>query len=92
MAKGARWIPVGLFSLMAASSLLLSGCSRYANEDQLQQLDESEASAQAAEDEVAKLEKEKAELQAKLAEKQDELKQVQAERERIQAAVTAEVE
>ena len=92
MAKGARLFTVGLFSLIVAFSLLLSGCTRYANEDQLQALDETEASAQAAEGDVAQLEKEKAGLEAKLAEKQEELKQVQAEKERIAAELAAEAE
>ncbi|MBN1781439.1 hypothetical protein JW948_09960 [bacterium] len=87
MARGARLISIGLFSVIVVFSLLLSGCSRYANEDQLQSLDESEAAAVAAEEDVSKLEQENAELKAKLAEKQEELKQVQAEKERIQAAV-----
>jgi TolA-binding protein len=92
MARGARLISGGLFSLIVILSLLLSGCTRYANEDQLQALDESEASAQAAEEDTAKLEEEKAELEAKLAEKQEELKQVQAEKERLQPAEEAEAE
>lgn len=88
MAKGARLVSVGLFSVIVAFSLLLSGCSRYANEDQLGTLDESGAATQSAEDDVAELEQEKAELQAKLAEKQEELTQVQAEKERIEAMKT----
>lgn len=92
MARGARLIAVGLFSLIVAFSLLLSGCTRYANEDQLQALDESQASAMSAEEDVAQLEKEKAELEAKLAKKQEELKQVKAEKERIAAEMAAEAE
>jgi TolA-binding protein len=87
MARGARWIILGLFSILVAVSLVLSGCTRYANEEQLNQLDETEAAAVSAEENVAKLEKEKAELEAKLAEKQDELKQVQQEKEKIKSLV-----
>jgi F0F1-type ATP synthase membrane subunit b/b' len=94
MARGARKIAVGLFSLIVVFSLLVGGCTRYAKEEQLQALDESEASAVAAEENVAKLEKEKAELEAKLAEKQQELEQVKAEKARIasQLAESAESE
>ena len=92
MAKGARLISLGLFSVIVVFSLLLSGCSRYANEEKLEVLDEQNAATQSAEEDVAKLEQEKAELQAKLAEKQDELKQVQAEKERIEALQTEEAE
>jgi len=85
MARVAKYFMVGLFALVLAGSLLLSGCSRNANEKQLNTLDETQAAVTASNEQVAKLEKEKAELQAKLAEKQDELKKVQAEKEKIQA-------
>jgi TolA-binding protein len=75
---------LALFALFIISSFFVTGCTRYAKEEQLVQLDETEASALAAEERVAELEKEKADLEKKLAEKQDELKQVQAEKEKIQ--------
>ena len=87
MARRARGIVVALFSLVLVVSLLLGGCTRYANEEQLTTLDETEGAAIAAENEVAEKEKEKAELQAKLAEKQDELKKVQEEKEKIESRV-----
>lgn len=87
MARGARWIILGLFSILVAGSLVLSGCTRYANEEQLNQLDETGAAAISAEENVAKLEKEKAELEAKLAKKQDELKKAQEEKAKIKSLV-----
>jgi peptidoglycan hydrolase CwlO-like protein len=85
MAKGTKLVMIGLFSLVFAASVFMTGCSRYANEQQLTTLDESEAAATSAEDKVAKLEKEKAELQAKLDEKKKELEKVQAEHKKVEA-------
>ncbi len=87
MVRRVRNMMMVLFSLVLIASLLLGGCTRYANEEQLTALDETEAATVAAEEEVAEKEKEKAELQAKLAEKQDELKKVQEEKEKIQSRV-----
>jgi septal ring factor EnvC (AmiA/AmiB activator) len=85
MTRGFRSFVKVLFSLVLAASFLLAGCTRYANEEQLTAMDETESSAVAAENEVAEKEKEKAELQAKLAEKQDELRKVQEEKEKVRS-------
>jgi len=87
MAKGIRWCMLFLFSLILVASLLISGCSRYANEEQLTTLDETEAAAAAAEQKVGETEQKNTELKAKLAEKQEELKEAIAEKDRIQAEV-----
>jgi len=85
MGRGVRNFVMALFSFLLVASLLLGGCTRYANEEQLTTLDETEAATAAAEKGVAEKEKEKADLQAKLAEKQDELKKVQEEKEKIRS-------
>jgi uncharacterized protein YlxW (UPF0749 family) len=85
MTKQVRSFVVVFFSLVLVVSLVLGGCTKYANEKQITKLDESEAAALAAEKKTADLEKEKADLQAKLAEKQAELQKVQAEKESIKA-------
>jgi septal ring factor EnvC (AmiA/AmiB activator) len=74
-----------LFFGLLAASLFFSGCSKYASDEQVVQLEEQEQAAVAAEADVAELEKQKAELEAQLAEKQSELESVQAEKARIQA-------
>jgi hypothetical protein len=84
MARSVRILSIGFFSLIFAVSLMLSGCTRYAKEEQLNSLDETKSAALAGEEQVAAKEKEKAELEAKLAEKQAELKKVQDEKVRIQ--------
>lgn len=85
MAKGAKVAVIGLFTLVLFASLLVTGCTRYANEEQLGSMDESEAAAISAEENVADLEKEKAELEAKLEEKKKELEEVKAERKKVEA-------
>lgn len=90
MAKGIRWSVLFLFSLVLVASLLISGCSRYANEEQLTTLDETEAAAVAAEQKAMDTEQKNAELKAKLAEKQEELKEAQKEQERIKAEMEME--
>ena len=87
MARGIRFSLLFLFSLILVASLLLPGCSRYANEEQMTTLDETEAAASAAEQKVSDSETKNAELKAKLAEKQDELKKAQEENERIAASM-----
>ena len=84
MARSVRILTVGMFCLIFVVSLLLSGCTRYANEEQLNTLEETKAAALAAEEEVAAKEAEKAELEVKLVEKQEELKKVQEEKVRLQ--------
>ena len=85
MRRGVRNIVLALFSFVLLTSFLATGCTRYANEEKLQALDETQAAALSAEERVAELEKEKADLQAKLAEKKAELKQVQDEKSKVQS-------
>lgn len=85
MAKRLNNFAIALFSVILALAFLLTGCTRYANEEQLKTLDETVAAAESGEKTVADKEKEKAALEQKLAEKQAELKQVQAEKEQVQS-------
>ena len=85
MARGSRNYVIALFALVIIAAYLLTGCTRYAKEEQLTAMDETEASAISAEKSVVDKEQEKAALEQKLAEKQDELKQVQAEKEKGQS-------
>jgi peptidoglycan hydrolase CwlO-like protein len=87
MRRVTRYFVLALFALIVVGSFFITGCTRYANEEQLTTLDESAAATSAAEQKIAELEKEKAELQQKLAEKQDELKKVQAEKDKVQSKI-----
>jgi peptidoglycan hydrolase CwlO-like protein len=80
-----RILVLVLFSLTLISSFFITGCTRYAKEEELTTMDETEASADAAEKKVEDLEQEKAELQAKLEQKKQELKEVQAEKEKVRS-------
>ena len=72
-------------SVILLAVFMATGCTRYANEEQLQALNETKAAAISGEEKVADLKKEKAVLEAKLAEKQEELKKVQEEKKTVQA-------
>ena len=85
MTKGIRIIVLVLFSLALTGSFLVTGCSRYANEEQLTTMDETESSSVALEKQIAEKEREKAELQAKLEEKKQELRKVQEEKRKVQS-------
>ncbi|HHS14006.1 MAG TPA: hypothetical protein ENN03_09625 [bacterium] len=85
MARVLKIFGTTLFSFVIAGTFLLTGCTRYANEEQLTTLDETEAAAVSAENMVEQKEKEKAALEQKLAEKQAELKEVQAEKAKVQS-------
>ena len=85
MIRGVKHFMLALFALVIVASLVLAGCTRYANEEQLNALDESSAAVSALEKQIAEKEQEKAELERKLAEKQDELKKVQAEKEKVRS-------
>lgn len=87
MKRSIRLLVVVLFSFVLLASFFMGGCTRYAKEEQLTTLDETEAAATAAEAKVAEMEQEKAELEKKLEEKQSELEQVKQEKAKIQAKV-----
>lgn len=83
MTRAMRILVLVLFSLILVASFFITGCTRYAKEEQLTAMDETEASAAAAEKKVEDMEKEKAELQAKLEQKKQELDEVKAEKQKV---------
>jgi len=85
MREGVRKTVLVFCSVLLLAAFMATGCTRYANEEQLQTLDETKAAALSAEEKVTELEKQKAALQAKLAEKQDELKKVGEEKKTVQS-------
>lgn len=87
MSRGAKNLMLGLFAFLIAGALFFGGCTRYANEEQISALEESEQTAVSSEENVDGLKQEKAELEAKKVEKQDELKNVQEEKEKIKGIV-----
>jgi len=83
MKRSARFFAIAFFSFSIVIALLVGGCTRYANEEQMTTLEESQSNVTGLEKQIAEKEKEKAELQAKLAEKQEELKMVKSEKEKV---------
>ncbi|HQO09299.1 MAG TPA: hypothetical protein PLK90_07840 [Clostridiales bacterium] len=67
------------------ASFLFTGCTRYANEEELKVLNDQNAAVSKAETKLADIKKERRALEAKLAEKQKELKAAEEEK----AAVTS---
>ena len=85
MRKSAKQYLAIIAACILIVAFLATGCTRYANEQQLQQLQETEAAALSAENRVGELEQEKARLEADLAEKLEELQYVENEKKKIQS-------
>ena len=83
--RGIRSFVIPLLIAVVLVSFVITGCTRYAKEEQLTALDEAKAANESANAKVAELEQEKAELERKLKEKQAELEEVLKEKEKVQS-------
>jgi len=72
-----RILRIGLSVILAGFLFGVSGCTKYASEEDLQALERQKQAALSAEAKIEQLNKEKADLEAKLAAKQRELAEVQ---------------
>ncbi len=70
------------------SSIFSTGCTRYANSDQLSALDQQKAAAESAEGAAVDCEGEQAALQKELDAKNTELSDVKAEKEKVRQRLT----
>lgn len=84
MSKIMKAISVLVLLAFMLGSLTLTGCTKYANEDQLKLLDETKAAALAAEEKIGELESEKAGLERELQAKKAELDKANKEKETVQ--------
>ncbi len=84
MTKFMKAISVAVLLAFMLGSLTLSGCTKYANEDELRKLDEKQAAALAAEKKVQELEAEKADLERELQAKKAELDKTNKEKAVVQ--------
>jgi len=75
--KFALLVMAGLF----VASISMTGCTRYANDEQLKTLSETKQAAESAQKKVSDLQAEKAQLQKKLDAKKAELEKVKQEKE-----------
>lgn len=85
MRKIAKKLVTALFGIVIIASFLITGCTRYANEEQLTTLDETQAAVESSDDKVEELKQEKAELEQKLTDKKAELEAVKAEKEKVES-------
>ena len=83
MSKIKKAVTVVLAGAFLAGTLALSSCTRYANEEQLKQLNDTKNAALKAEQKVKDLEAEKASLEKKVAAKKAELEKVKKEKETV---------
>ena len=84
MRRGLKTLALVFVALLMASSFIIGGCTRYANEDQIAALEETRQAAEDAQAKLAELEQEKSALEMKLASKKTELEKVKTEKEMIQ--------
>ena len=77
-----------LIVVFMVSSVFSTGCTRYANSDQLSALDQQKAAAESAEGAAVDCEGEQAALQKELDAKNTELSDVKAEKEKVRQRLT----
>jgi outer membrane murein-binding lipoprotein Lpp len=83
---GGRMSKIRMFAATAiVLSLLLAGCTRYANEQELKALDDQQAAVKKAETKLADLKTDRRNLETKLADKQKELKAAEEEKAAVES-------
>jgi septal ring factor EnvC (AmiA/AmiB activator) len=70
---------------MVVLSFLFAGCTRYANEDELKTLEDTQTAVKKAETKLADLTKERRNLETKLADLQTELKKAEEEKAAVES-------
>jgi outer membrane murein-binding lipoprotein Lpp len=81
MSKTIKMVVLAMF----LSAFLFTGCTRYANEEELKMLNDQNAAVKKAETRLADVKKERRSLEAKLAEKQNELKAAEEEKAAVES-------
>lgn len=70
--------------LISLFIFFVAGCTRYAKEEEIQQLNNLKAETEQLEREIRAKEQEKASLQREISEKDQKLKELQSEKEKVQ--------
>ncbi len=78
-----RIMKVVMVASLSLSLTVVSGCTKYASQDDLNSLEEANKAAVSAEKELAKVEKERRHLENELSQKEGELADVKAEFEKV---------
>ncbi|MBN1970938.1 MAG: hypothetical protein JXR48_14965 [Candidatus Delongbacteria bacterium] len=73
--------------LSITSVLLLTSCTRYANEEELKALEEAKIASKKADSKLQELKNERMKLEDELAAKKKELEETKAEKEKVEKAV-----
>ncbi|MEE9168150.1 MAG: hypothetical protein V3U73_00210 [bacterium] len=78
-----RFASIMLLMIFIVASAISTGCTKYANSDQLNALDQQKAAAESAEKAVSDCEDESAALAREVSSKEKELADVKAEKEKV---------
>jgi len=85
MHKTLRALAVFATIICFVGTLLIAGCTKHPNEEQMNTLEETKKAALSAEDELAKKQQEKADLENELAEKNEQLEKAKEEKAAIKS-------
>lgn len=88
MSKWFRKFILLVLAGMFLATIAFTGCTRYANTEQLKTLQETKQAAKSAQQKVADLKNEKADLQKKLDAKKADLEKVKHEKEVVKARLS----
>lgn len=89
MRKAVRTLVLLSVTILLICIFALSGCTKYANDQQLQALEETKAATLAAEEALADCKGETTKLEGKLAEQKKELESVKKEKEAVSQRLAA---
>ena len=78
-----RKLPGAILSLIVAS-IILAGCTKYADKSQMQQLGDLKNEVATLEQQIKTAEQQKADLQKQVADKQDQIKKLQGNEQFLQ--------
>ncbi|HEB84338.1 MAG TPA: hypothetical protein ENI92_04980 [Bacteroidetes bacterium] len=87
--RKARWV-AGVITVALALAFIGAGCTKYASEEDLKNLDTQKQAALSAEKKVGELKKEKAALESQKAQKENELGQAEAEKAKVEQRLAEE--
>jgi outer membrane murein-binding lipoprotein Lpp len=82
-----KYIKLVILAIVLTGALAISGCTKYASDEDLKQLNDLKAQVKGLEDEIAKLKADKATLEKSVAEKNGKLKQCQSDQEAVKKAM-----
>jgi outer membrane murein-binding lipoprotein Lpp len=82
-----KYVKLVILAFSLAAALAISGCTKYASDEDMKQLNDLKAQVTSLETEISKLKAEKAGLEKTVAEKNGKLKQCQSDQEAVKKAM-----